>query len=395
MNFQQNQNIHVNSAVQGNKKPCCNDTCFKIFTWIFNILTWAFIAITIVSSLNEFSVAALVFLIIFYVIHFILHLFSNTFKYLKNMENVGSINETMKKLFYSPLTITFTVECYHYEIHHVSNQGNRTASRRKVTTFKGSENFQYYCWRDVSGEFNLDHITTPYARLKLNTQYIAHDQYTTNDLNVQRNNFFLRNRMKDQFMDTNTLVYIEGMQEHTMVKLSKDEPCMYGSIWFVIFTLLTIAPFYKCYVNSRAHKTEFNIKKKISTRVDLNQVQNTQNQAPRLIRNGTNVDFNEAPPLMHNNPAPLNEADLQPGEANREWNDQYPNQEDINKQINNNFAPPSQSIPMQNINNNQNYNQQMNGINQKNNNENNVPNYPGANDLPSAGEVLENKNRYD
>ena len=61
------------------------------------------------------------------------------------------------------------------------------------------------------------------------------------------------------------------MTHHNLVKLVNEEPCLINYFWFFIFTLLTIAEFFRIYLDSMSVYQKFKVRKLVSTRYDLNQ----------------------------------------------------------------------------------------------------------------------------
>ena len=90
------------------------------------------------------------------------------------------------------------------------------------------------------------------------------------DYRNAKNNFYDRNRDKDEFFDFKETKIIPGIMHHNLIKLRESEPCTVNYFLFVIFTILTLVEFYKPYVNSFCIEQKFKIRKIISTRYDLN-----------------------------------------------------------------------------------------------------------------------------
>jgi hypothetical protein len=267
----------------------------------------------------------------------------------------------MKSLFFTPIRVVFSVTCYHYEWRTTGSGKNRRTKREKIVTFTGEQDFAYYSWKDISGPFLVDSSTAMvdesiiFVKLKLACDYLPHDQYTTTDLNIQRNNYFSSNRHRDQYMDTATNVVLPGMKEFNLVKVSdKEVPCFFGIWWFVFFTfIIPVAQIYKYYINSVCSFQYFVIKKEISTRVNLNLPEFSgrfESEAPKILLNRQTTNFyQDNTGLLHDNPDLPNEKDLEIGEHNKVWVD------------NNNFDENFESV---NVNTNNSYT----NINSNNNN---------------------------
>lgn len=370
--------------------------CRRFFSWFFQIavLVLLFLMIFFIINNNEGVTTVSILLGVSYVFYFILMLCSSTFSYLSNLSNAENIHAKMRTLFETPITITFHVECYHYETRVRYSGKRRTTTREKVVTFRGSKNFLYYTWKDISGIFLLDskeaiiNSSIIFIKLKLALQYLCHDAYTTNDLNTQRNQYFNENRWRDVYMDTKTAQTLTGMEEYNLIKISEEKiPFFFGMWWFILFTfIIPVAQLYKWYISSYCSFQYFVIKKEISTRVNLNDnayLERFKKDAPQIILNRqTTTYFQDEVQPIHDTPELPNEKDLEIGDHNKVWIDHNPpgdenfdgnfvdpNKQNMNNNSNNQNQGGNQQGQYQNIQNNQN-NQNFNNPYVNNNNSN-------------------------
>ena len=58
---------------------------------------------------------------------------------------------------------------------------------------------------------------------------------------------------------------------HNLVKLVNKEPCLVNYFWFFLATIITMAEFYRLYIDSISVYQKFKVRKLVSTRYDLNQ----------------------------------------------------------------------------------------------------------------------------
>jgi len=65
---------------------------------------------------------------------------------------------------------------------------------------------------------------------------------------------------------------IPGLIPYNFVCIRDEEPCGINPFLFVLFTIIPLVELYKCYINSYCLEQSFKIRKLISTRYDLNQV---------------------------------------------------------------------------------------------------------------------------
>ncbi len=336
----------IKNQINQGKVESCPSKCRRFFTWLFQLMLWSSIALLICSYTVrgfKYSTVGWITFGVSYFFYWIFELCSSTFSYLNNQKHAQGIHQYMRQIFQTPMVITFHVECYHYETRSYYDSSSRSYKTRttKVTTFTGSENFIYYSWRDVSGIFLLDsseaikNKNISFIKLQLDSSYQFFDSYTQNDLNIQRNNYFISNRWRDSHMSTSTTSSIPGMDDHTLVKISDYQPPLFGAIWYVLFTLLTFAQFYKYYIDSFCSNQHFVVKKELSTRININDpVYDSRYlvDCPVIILRGSTETFNIQPQLLHNTPQVPNEADLAPGDNNKVWVDDIPNENDINTQ---------------------------------------------------------------
>ena len=91
---------------------------------------------------------------------------------------------------------------------------------------------------------------------------------------------------------------IPGFMEYNLVRITDKEPCSINFYWFAFFTILTLAQFYKSYVNCFCISQNFTIRKIVSTRNDLNSEKfnkKYRNLIPQinLIKSQINFDINQ------------------------------------------------------------------------------------------------------
>jgi hypothetical protein len=187
----------------------------------------------------------------------------------------------MGRHFQTPPEIHFHCECYHYEtrIHYSTDKDghrHRHTERVKITTYTETYNMPYYSERDVSGLFylNCDKAYVEkkyYIKLELKEEINFADAISYYDYETAKSAFWRRNRFRDVHFEFTEQRIIPGMVHHNLVKLTDIEPCMANFFWFFVFTLLTLAEFLRCYVDSFCVYQKFKVRKLVSTRYDLNQ----------------------------------------------------------------------------------------------------------------------------
>jgi hypothetical protein len=188
--------------------------------------------------------------------------------------------EKMGINFQTPPEIRFHCECYHYVTRHhyrTNKDGKREhyTTREKEVTYRETYNLPYYSERDVSGLFYLNcekaYVEKKhYIKLELKEEINFADAISYYDYERAKGHFWRRNRFRDVHFDFREERVIPGMEHHNLVKLLPTEPCMVNYCFFLLFTFLTGAEFFRIYVDSFCVYQKFKVRKIVSTRYDLN-----------------------------------------------------------------------------------------------------------------------------
>jgi hypothetical protein len=153
-----------------------------------------------------------------------------------------------------------------------------------MITYSESYSLPYYSARDVSGLFyiNCDEAYIKkklYIKLELKEEINFADEISYMDYEYYKEQFWMRNRFRDVYMDFNETRKVPGLVHHNLIKISQKDPWFVNFGFFMIFTLLTICEFYKLYINTLFVYQQFKIRKIISTRYDLNDPSNEEKYA--------------------------------------------------------------------------------------------------------------------
>ena len=130
---------------------------------------------------------------------------------------------------------------------------------------------KYGSARDVSGPLILkcDNKLLEkkyFIKLQISQNIDFADEGTIADYEIQKGAVFGR----DTYNNFNEKRYIPGVDEYLLVKICEEEPACVNFGLFFLFTLLSLAEFYKIYFNHFCVKEDYTIKKIISTRYNLN-----------------------------------------------------------------------------------------------------------------------------
>lgn len=270
------------SKVQ-NKAYNLND----ILCWIFSISLWTSLIIILYllytanyKTLFEYEQLLYSIFIISYLMYIISELFSNTSKLLFNKQSKDEIYQKMGKLFKTPPKITFECQCYHYKtVHKERNIGNGKvgsySKEVKEITYTGSYNMPFYSSRDISGLFYLNceeaYVNQKYyVGLILSEEINFADGISIMDYKKCKNDYYNKNRKKDEEMDFKEIRTIPGLVTHNLVPIGRGDLFFVNFGFFLISTLLGLGELYKIFINRFLVYQKYKIRKIISTRNNLN-----------------------------------------------------------------------------------------------------------------------------
>lgn len=265
---------------QGSQKE--HNCCYITFCWIFQILCWgSLIGSLVMYAQDPDSPGIFASFGTCYFIYAILEFCSPTSRYLCNKSSDQGMYEKMGRNFKTPPEIRFHCECYHYETRHhtrTNKDGKKEhyTTRERVTTYTETYSLPYYSERDVSGLFYLNcekaYVEKKhYIKLELKEEINFADAISYYDYERAKRHFWRRNRFRDVHFDFTESRVIPGMDHHNLVKLTQEEPCLVNYFFFFLAVLLTIAEFFRLYVDSVSVYQKFKVRKLVSTRYDLNQ----------------------------------------------------------------------------------------------------------------------------
>jgi len=303
-----------------------------ILYWGISLLTWGAIAFAILAHAADYDQntrnASLGILGFVTLLYYIAQFCSSSCKYLFNKEESGKIYDYMERMFYTPMHKVMTIQCYHYESRQVRQQDSKgnvtyTTERIRVDTHFATERYYYISWRDISGKFDLDvsgatsQQEKPFVKLHLKLVMKLADDGTESDFYYQKRSFIHRNNL-DTHYDFNEALQLAGYKEYTLVRVTDFNPPCFGGAWFILFTLLTFAEFYKIHLDKYSIVQDFDIAKVVSSRRDLNNPQYVQQYIPLMpcivfmgsIREYSNVtllpqgELTPPPPPPKDMPAP-------------------------------------------------------------------------------------------
>ena len=262
-------------------KSNTNNRILPILCWVFSAIVWILLIIYIITFVSSRLYTCLYPLIICYIIYFVLQLCSSTASFLCNKNSDQGMYQKMGNLYMTPPEIKFYCECYHYEYRYYTTRdrnGNvyTNTTTVRVVTYRDCFIVPYYSARDVSGLFylNCEEVQLKkktYVQLELLEEINFADTISYMDYMSYKEEFWRRNRFRDIYMDFNETRIIPGLTQHNLIKFGENDPCYVNYFWFLFFTIITFAEFYKLFFNSFCVYQSYKVRKLVSTRYDLNQ----------------------------------------------------------------------------------------------------------------------------
>ena len=224
------------------------------------------------------SIVYVVFALV-YIVYIVLEFCSSSCSYLIHKTSSEGIYEKMKRLVSTHPEIIFHCETYHFEYrggNYGPREGRNKPVKQRVTTYREDYPMPYYSARDISGVFilNCDKEVVnnkAYIQLELLQQINFADDISYMDYEGVRNDFYMRNRPRDYYMNYYEKRIIPGLSQYNLVRIGNSEPIFVNIGFFILATIFVCAEFYKCYVDKLCVPQRFTLRKIISTRFDLNQ----------------------------------------------------------------------------------------------------------------------------
>jgi hypothetical protein len=256
--------------------------CLWIMGWIsflslWGLFTLAFLAFNDSQFMDKVRFWPFLAWLVIYPIYIYVNYQSPERRSLKHQANPEKINEYIEKFFYNSPQIRMEVQCYHME-------DDGEDSRREVTTSSEDQIFEYLSWRDISGRFRLDsewaifRCWKYYVLLELNFEISFADGKTLSDYENKKQILIRRNMDRDKeyrFREDRSMIGGSGnFTNFNLIKISDKKPllkCLFNNCNFIIFCcLLPFSEIYKFLLNLYFIRQCYDIKKVISTTLDLN-----------------------------------------------------------------------------------------------------------------------------
>ena len=346
----------TNSANQTNNfyLSYSSTPCSKILAKIFQLFLWIALILTFLDN-SFFAI-----LIILYFLYLIVEFTSNNSFYLFNKKSTSKLYDRLKVIFKTQPTLNISCQCYHYEnslVEQKDEKGNKKLvnQRKRYTTYNGSQNFQYYSSRDISGLFFFDtndeiFRNKVYLKLNINTEVRFYDPVSFSDYQIFKNNFLTQNRCRDQQMDFKENFYVPNLHKNNLISLRNEEPAYINFFVFLLFVLIGIGEVFQYYLDNLSVEGNYKIKKIVSTRYDLNSEECSRifiNDIPAIKLGDKEFNFQKEDYGYKNNNATVNYPTLEEIEAASKYQENIRNYQPHGENQNyvNSDAPPAMGYP--------------------------------------------------
>ena len=209
----------------------------------------------IIKGVKKFLIVIIILLYLFYII---LEMFSSTFIFLRSKDlNKRPIKEQFEFFFKSRPKYIF-----------------RSTDKVNDTNPNNFQEFKYYSCRDISGLFVLNvnkknFDKKLYLMLELDKNIRFAIDGSKIDYEKEKEKFiqkYLSDNNGDKCIED---IFIKDLKKYYMIKLKTEGSDLANCFWFVIFTFLTFAEFYKLYLNYICVYQHFTLRKVISTKNNL------------------------------------------------------------------------------------------------------------------------------
>ena len=148
--------------------------------------------------------------------------YADDINYLTNiMTNVGDPNKSNADEYFDMVTrekasLVMHVDCYHYETRTTGSGKNRSTKRVKVTTHRGVRNMKFNNWHDqTDSPTGLERFGVVKV-LSIKDPITFADQYTSTEVNKQREQFKMENRHRDVHMSYNEVQDIKTFKKNIL-----------------------------------------------------------------------------------------------------------------------------------------------------------------------------------
>jgi hypothetical protein len=159
-------------------------------------------------------------LVLFYICHGMCC--ANDINYLSNiMTNVGDPNKSNADEYFEMVTrekasLVMHVDCYHYERRTTGSGKNRRTRRVKVTTYRGARNVNFNDWSDQTDSPKGLEAFSVVKVLSIKDPITFADQYTSEEVNKQREQFKAENRNRDRYMAYSEIQDIKTFKKNVL-----------------------------------------------------------------------------------------------------------------------------------------------------------------------------------
>ena len=267
------------------KKYFTEGFIINFFCWLISFVVWGLLTAIIYYSVNDGDSILIKKLIIsyifYYIAYFIIELMSPTAKYLKKLsfDDIKYFPQEIENIFNNNITFKFL----------------------------SYNNFEYKSCRDISGVLELkcgkrEMMRKAYILLELELEVNFADAVSVYDYESDKQKIFSSN-IKNSYSNAHELIYLNNFKFHYILNINKKKPCSINYYLYVFFVFLMFGQFYKIYFNTFCIFKKFKIRKIISTRNDLSNVEFGQSYEmlnPQIIFNDKKYSYSTSKNFIYN-----------------------------------------------------------------------------------------------
>jgi hypothetical protein len=276
--------------------------------WFLQILV--LIAIAVLILLIAFNVSSwiinYIFLLVLIWIFYICSCFnSKIYKLLRNKKDTEYLIENLKKLCTRSNMPKLNLRSISY--HNIIRRNKRVYRKVRDITHEEIIEFKYCSFRDISGVLNFSDFEKDkrYIKLNLKLNVDFSDEETKLEYNTIKDLLIERNIKKDEKHELIEDWLLADLNEENLINLQKGEPLFFNLYGFYLFSIIIpLFQFYNLYCNSCFHEITFDIKKLVSTRLNLNDEENKKkydNLSPKLLCKGNYIHLDDNNFIVNNN----------------------------------------------------------------------------------------------
>ena len=272
----------------------CSSSLYKTLEWVIILSLIVLILILLFwkekkkNDLFRFSIVLFLGTAsgVIYMLYLILELMDLCIEsdnlFVKNSINKEQLKIELLQILNAKPKCSIKAYAYHNVVtafYNKNAQGYTTITTASYPIFSThfDEPFELTSYKDISGELflNVDEYKDKhFVIIKVNSTVEFYDTETEADAKKIENELYSQVKGKDSKDESEISLYIDkkefNLNQKNLNLKEGEMPMFYGKRWYVLFTLILMAEWYKRYVDSFTATKTFKVKKIVSNHYDLN-----------------------------------------------------------------------------------------------------------------------------